>query len=426
MLSKIKRTLWGDVSAAEFKHFGLLSATFFFVVGSYWMVRGMKNAFFMHLAGPDFLPLAKIVSIFWLITVLMFYNKLVDLLEKTKLIYLMTGIYGTAFIALGCLLGSPTLIAPWMAWPLYLLIESFGSIVIPLFWAYVASVTEPSKAKKGYPIIVSGAQLGSMLGCFIAMTQVQNLGAHGIIALSGVGVFIIPVLIYIFHKNHAATAIEQKDTKKKPTGLLEGLKLLLSKPYLMGILVVSTVYEVIGTVFDFLMNKSAFQIYGSVDKVGEFLAMFGLCTNALSFVFALLGTSFFIRRFGLTKCLVAYPTMVSVLVVAVWWFPSLWMFLAAQVALKGLSYALNNPCKEIMYVPTSKDVKFKAKSWIDAQGGRSGKAFGSFITGGFPVIADLLCYGSFICLGVIAAWIPIAYLVGTKNQDLVDKNEIIE
>jgi AAA family ATP:ADP antiporter len=426
MLSKIKKTLWGDVSAAEFKHFGLLSATFFFVIGSYWMLRGLKNAFFMHLVGPDFLPLAKIVSIVSLIAILIFYNKLVDLLEKTKLLYLMTGIYGTSFVVLAFFLHNPTMAGTWIGWPLYVLIESFGSIVIPLFWAYVASVTDAQKAKKGYPIVVTGAQLGSMLGCLLVMTQAESLGAAGLVALGGLGVFVIPVLIYFFHKNHVTTVVEQKDTKKKPTGLLEGLKLLLSKPYLMGILVVSTVYEVIGTMFDFLMNKSAFQLYGSLEQVAKFLATYGLVTNALSFVFALLGTSFFIRRFGLTKCLVAYPSMIVILVLAVWQFPSLWMFFAAQVALKGLSYALNNPCKEIMYVPTSKDVKFKAKSWIDAQGGRSGKALGSLITGGFPVIGDLLLYGSLISLGVIAAWIPIAYMVGQKNQSLVESGDIIE
>lgn len=38
--------------------------------------------------------------------------------------------------------------------------------------------------------------------------------------------------------------------------------------------------------------------------------------------------------------------------------------------LKALSYSLNNPCKEMLYNPTSTDVKFKAKSWIDIFGQR--------------------------------------------------------
>lgn len=33
----------------------------------------------------------------------------------------------------------------------------------------------------------------------------------------------------------------------------------------------------------------------------------------------------------------------------------------ALILLKGFSYSLNNPCKEILYQPTSSAVKFKSK-----------------------------------------------------------------
>ena len=56
------------------------------------------------------------------------------------------------------------------------------------------------------------------------------------------------------------------------------------------------------------------------------------------------------------------------------------VFFAVMVLTKGLSYALNNPAKEMMYIPTSKAVKYKAKSWIDLFGGRAAKAAGSSVT----------------------------------------------
>lgn len=34
---------------------------------------------------------------------------------------------------------------------------------------------------------------------------------------------------------------------------------------------------------------------------------------------------------------------------------------AGLMVLKGLGYSLNNPCKEILYQPTSAPVKFKSK-----------------------------------------------------------------
>ncbi|HNC32356.1 MAG TPA: Npt1/Npt2 family nucleotide transporter, partial [Cyclobacteriaceae bacterium] len=114
--------------------------------------------------------------------------------------------------------------------------------------------------------------------------------------------------------------------------------------------------------------------------------------------------------------------MVACLVGAVWINPILWTFFAAQVIMKGMSYALNNPCKEIMYIPTSKDVKFKAKSWIDVQGSRSAKALGAGLVAASPLIA----FSSIISLCIIGLWVPIAFFVGRTNSKLVQENRIIE
>lgn len=47
---------------------------------------------------------------------------------------------------------------------------------------------------------------------------------------------------------------------------------------------------------------------------------------------------------------------------------------------QGLTYALNEPCKEMLYLPTSDAIKFKAKGWIDVFGSRVAKGVGSFVT----------------------------------------------
>jgi AAA family ATP:ADP antiporter len=176
--------------------------------------------------------------------------------------------------------------------------------------------------------------------------------------------------------------------------------------------------------FNFRMKNRKYLI--KTEKVTEFLGTYGIATNGLSFVFALVGSSFFIRRFGLTTCLVLYPLMIAGLCGYVWAFPTLWAFFVAQVATKALSYALNNPCKEIMYIPTSKDVKFKAKSWVDSFGSRSAKCVGASIAAFFPAMADLAAFAPVISLGVIGFWIPVALFVGRSNNKLVKENKIIE
>jgi len=432
MVSSIFRALWGDISREEFKKFGLLSGVFFFIVGSYWMMRTMKNAVFMHLIAPEALPYAKMVSLISIITILVFYNKLVDLFEKTKLVYVIAGFYSVLYFGLAYFLAHPTIgIANHvpssdrlLGWIIYVAIESFGSIVIPLFWAYVASIMDTGSARRGYPIIVSGAQLGSILGTFLVMMFADSIGLPILFIVSAIAVLCVPIMIRYFEAHFPI--IPSQEAKKKSTGVIEGLRLILAKPYLRGILVVSTVYEIIGTIFEYQMNRLAHDSLQSVGKVAGFLGMQGFLINCLSFAFALLGTSLFIRTFGLTACLVIYPCAIAGLVLYAWSFPALATFLFCVVTLKGLGYALNNPCKEIMYIPTSKDIKFKAKSWIEAQGGRSAKGIGSGVNALFPVLSQLLTYGSMISLGIIAFWIPVALFVGKKNSLLVQENKIVE
>jgi AAA family ATP:ADP antiporter len=125
--------------------------------------------------------------------------------------------------------------------------------------------------------------------------------------------------------------------------------------------------------------------------------------------------------------LTLFPVLTGIVLSVVYLYPSLWIVFGGMVAIRALTYALNNPSKEILYVPTSKDVKFKAKSWIDMFGARSAKAVGAFITGAFKhSTTKLMTYGSLISLAVISIWIIAALFVGKKCTQLTESGEIIE
>lgn len=434
-MMSVVRFLWGDVSSQELKKFGLLSVVFFFIVGVYWMIRSLKEVIFLNTVGPLWLPYAKIFSVVALVVVLMFYAKLVDWLEKHSLIYLLSCVYGVLFIGLGLCVAHPTIgfqntnldAFRLLGWVGYFIIESFGSLVIAAFWSFVASTVDSVSAKKGYPIIIAGAQVGSMGGSFV-VTQAAVLGISTIIMCGGVSLILVPLMIKLFMWCHPENP-GKKVEKKTRTGALEGLRLLLSKPYLMGIMVVGTVYEIVGEIVNLQMKLTANSVYTSPETLAWFFGMFGVAVNALSLLFAFIGTSFVIRYFGVTFCLVMYPLSIACGILCALVSQSIWGFFGAMVALKGLSYALNNPCKEIMYVPTSKDIKFKAKSWMDGFGSRSAKALGASTIAAHQLVAryvSMISYGTIASLAIIAAWIPVAFWVGRTNSALVKNNEIVE
>ena len=192
----------------------------------------------------------------------------------------------------------------------------------------------------------------------------------------------------------------------------------------MGIFGISTIYEVVGTIMDYQMKMLAKEQYPSTEAYTAFLASFGVAVNSLSFCIALLGTSYLLRKLGLRLCLLIFPTAVGLVLLGVFMVPVLSIVFFAQVCLKGLSYAINNPSKEMLYIPTGPDVKFKVKSWIDMFGGRSAKALGAFTVDHLKESIDTLLHvGTLVAFVWVGVWFFTALFVGRTWHTLTLENE---
>jgi len=457
-ISKIVSIFWGEMSKEELKRFGILSATYFILIGAYWLTRVMKNPVFEILVGYQYQPFAKMVSLGCVICAVLFYNKLIDLLKRDILFYIVATFFGLGFLSLGYLIANSNALVTqsnsifstifsfipgkFLGWFTYCFIECYGSIMPAMFLGIIASTTSTRSAKKGYGMIYTFAQTGAILGAIMVAVFIQTLGFGTLFAIGGLAVCILPFLIKWYTKHsytNLAEKIEATEHKQTKTGMLEGIKILLSRPYVAGLLVVSVSYEIINTIVEFQMNSCATKIYpSSLDggiAFGWFNAFNGIMVNAVALSFALLGTSFFMHRFGLKFCIISYPTMIGITITTIFGFYMMgaslnflmWSFFVAAVLFKGLSYTLNNPSKEVMYIPTSKDVKFKSKSWIDGFGGRTAKGLGATATGTFGSnFSTLLIFGTFASLGLVAFWILVAAYVGNKFTQLQKENKIIE
>lgn len=458
MISKIVSFFWGDLSKEDLKRFGILSTTYFFLIGVYWLVRVLKDPVFSVLVGYKYQPFAKMVSLVVVICVVLFYNKLVDLLRRDILFYCIAVFFGLGLLGVGYLVSNSEFLTAasgstlggmfsfipgkFLGWFTYCFIECYGSIFPGLFLAIVASTMSTELAKKGYGMIYTFAQVGAILGTSLVALYVKTIGSGLLLAIGGALVCFLPFLLRWYVKHSPVSnseKIEAAEHKSTKTGMLEGVKLLLSRPYVAGLLVVTITYEVISTIVEFQMGICANEIYPvSLDGGAGFAwlkAIHGIAINGLALAFAVLGTSFLMRRLGLKFCIISYPTMIGVAIATIFGFYMvganhyflMWACFVAVVLFKGLSYTLNNPAKEVMYIPTSKDVKFKAKSWIDGFGSRTAKGLGATVTGSLGAnFATLLVFGTFISLGLVAFWVFVAVFVGNKFNQLQKENKIIE
>lgn len=465
MLQRVIRAFYPDLEANEIKKFTLLSGALLLIIGAYWMMRLLKDTLFLKIAFPttlgwsataarEFWPWAKTGSVVFVVIMVLIYSKLVDLFEKHKLFYIYCTFYGIIFsIATGLLfirqIYGDVALGKWplaaLGWGFYLAIESFGSIVVALFWSFVASVTTSESAKRGYPLIIAGAQLGSITGAAITIPA-EYLGAVWPYFLIGAIAIFSIILVFrnfmrVIPEEELVGNVQAAATEKKKEGFIQGfvsgLVLLVTRPYLLGVMIVSTFYEVVITIVDFQMKSQASVAYTGELGFQKFMGYFGVMANGLALIMALLGTRYLIKRFGLRFCLLVFPVLLGSSLVGLYLFyrfggatnPIVLLWATASVVLigKALSYALNNPSKEMMYIPTSKSAKFKAKGWIDSFGGRSAKAAGAQIARPFAHnLPALMAHGTIIGLGIVGVWVVAAFFVGSKFKKLVDEDKIVE
>ena len=174
VLKGVTQVLWGDISDDELKKFGLLALAFFLLIGSYWMLRVLKDAFLGTLAGfKEYQPIAKMLSPVVVMVSVIFYGKLSDWFSQSRLFWIICVFYTALLFGIGYVysiiaLATVGAFGKFLGVFTYLIIEIFGSIVIAaLFWGFVASITKTESAKRGYPVIFLAGQVGNFLGASI-------------------------------------------------------------------------------------------------------------------------------------------------------------------------------------------------------------------------------------------------------------------
>jgi len=447
MLPRPLRAIWGDLSNLELKRFGTLALALMFTVGPYWMMRGIREALFIDLVGVRWQPWGKIASFVFVIPLILLYSKLIDIVKKEKLFSVIYMFYILAFLTVAFFIAYPSyhealpsikslslfslIPGDVLGWLSYVVIESFGALAPALFWSFVASQTKTDSAKRGYGMILSITQIGTMSGSLAVAHFSEKLGLPIMIMIACAGIALVPFIINFFVALNPKKKEEPQQffrVNKPKTGFFEGIRLLITHPYLFGIFIITTGYEAVGAILEYQMNLLGHAAYPTKEAFASFYGRYGFFTNGLAFLFALLGTSFFLRKFGLRICLLLFPIATGLIMCTARVYPVLSIVFISMIMLKGLSYSLNNPAKEILYIPTSKDAKFKAKGWIDVFGIRSIKASGAGINAFFRQLTPVQAIGKAtpIVLAIVSVWLIVARKVSVKNHELVKEGKIIE
>ena len=418
----------------------------------------MKNAVFMGVVGKEYIPWARIGVLLLFIPAILLYSKLVDNVRRYHLLVAYSIFYSFVALALAFFVGHSTIgigntsQSPYrlFGWIFYFLVEGYSPFVLSVFWAFVGSISNPDEAKKNYGIMVGGSKLGGMFSSGLAWLLLSATTFPIVGALSSVGkhqlmlaaisilLMLIPIVVKILmstvsgrelHGYEAVYKVEKKRSKagKSKTGIFAGLKMFTKYPYVLGIFFMIFFYDILATLLSYLRLHVAQTSGNSIADVSMFLFKWVFIMQACGFVVSTLGTPSILKRFGARVGFLLIPLFMAIGALVFFFSSSVVFIMIGYTITKTMHYAFAYPVRELLYIPTLKEIKFKSKSWIDAFGTKFAKFSGGTVNI-FALRLGAQMFYPFIAgffTVIIGLWFVVAFFLGLRYDRAIKNNEVI-
>ncbi len=395
----------------------LMFLYFFLVITTFWILKPIKKTSFLEfysstpfdlfgwvLDGPGAEQIAKVLNMVVAFAAATIFTILARTLRRQQLTYALSIFFVLAYAVYTFLLNSP---GAFTIWSFYLFGDLFSTLMVASFFAFLNDSVAPAAAKRLYGLIGLGGVLGGFFGSSVVGIYVKaSSPSMWMWVCLGIAVAIAIIAMAagrLVQRHPPAEAPAEAKDEEKPAGnpALEGARLVFRSKYLLSIVAIVGLYEMVSTIMDFQFTSAVVHHLEGASISEHFPRVFSF-TAFVAVVVQLLLTSFVMTRFGVGTALLFLPVVALLGSAGFFIAPVLLIGSLLNTTDNGLSYSINQSAKEVLYVPTTRDEKYKAKAFIDMFVQRFAKAL--------AVGLNLLIVTLFSGFGAIR-WLSLATIV---------------
>jgi AAA family ATP:ADP antiporter len=412
---------------------------FFFITSPYYIIKSLRNASYLNRLGDENLPLAYFLTAVLMGFIVNFHSRLQVKLPRSRLITSSLIFFFSNILLFWWLFERQWGWVPVVFW---VWANIFAIVLVTQFWFLVNDVFNPREAKRLIGFIGSGAQLGAILGGLLAGTLAK--GAPQLLlplaaAMLGMGILVVST---VFRRQRKRTeegggAAKAEVPRSGKVGFRDAFQTTRQSRYLMFLAGIMMVTLIVSTLIDWQFNSVVDSAVMGSNREGSLTSFFGYFnagTMAFAFLFQLLLTSPLIRAFGIRLTLLLYPLILflgaggigaAALVGLVPLVPAILI----KASDKSLAYSLNQSVRELLYIPISREQKYKSKIFIDMFLNRFAKGLGAVILmvllffvrkgSGAGGAEGAIQYISLIVLTLIGVWIFLNLRIGREYTNVI-------
>jgi len=362
------------VSPHEAPLVGVAFLLFFFVLGSYFAVRPVRETIATVLGQNRVADLWLYTASFALLIVPL-YGWLVARVRRSVLLPCIYAAVALVLAIIGTLLGRHPGDHQIGAF-FYVWISVLNLMLVSVFWSFLLEVFSSEQSRRLFGFIAAGGTLGALAGPLITRFVVGPFGNAGVLYVSTAGFLGAIACQRVLLRLWARTQLTLSNPESQPAeaarpdrGLggnpFAGIATVLKSRYLLGVALFVVLLSLVNTLLYFEQLRIVEQTFPDLTRRTEVFANIDMLVQALTILSQLLLTGWIATRLGVSTLLTIVPVAMICGFLLLAAFNVFGIIALALVVRRWGEYAFVRPGREMLFSRLDTEAKYKAKSFID-------------------------------------------------------------
>jgi ATP/ADP translocase/HEAT repeat protein len=359
---------------------------FFFIMFPYYIIKPYRDAKYIYAEEAIRLPIAYLTTAIVVGIFVAFYSRLQAKTPRRILVIMSLVFFSGTCLVSQRLFASEVREYSWMPLAFWVWANIFIVALGTQFWILVNDIFNPREAKRLIGFFGSGGLLGGIFGALLAgiLGKYQEKLLLIAFAILIISIFVAnSIFIWQRKKNTPHDKGENKNIENggesSNVGFINSFNTIRRNRYLTLLAVVVILTFIVATFIDY-QSKTIIDIHEErMDRMTSLFGYFHAGLLVLPFFISLFLTSKVIKRFGIRLTLLIFPLILLLCACGIYVWPILFLAIVIKASDKSLSFSLNQFTRELLYIPISPELKYKAKVFIDMFLNRFAKGLGALL-----------------------------------------------
>lgn len=407
----------------------LLALNVFLLLSAYYVIKPVREALILVLdSGAEYKAYMSGVIAVLLLFAVPLYAKLVDRLPRLTLVVGVTLGFAVQLVLFFAAAAFPALEAR-IGLVFYVWVGIFNMMVVAQFWSYANDLYDEERGARLFPVVAVGASSGAAVGSQVSALLIPVLGVSPMLLVGALLLGACALLFFLVeHRERAAGPAPdlEKVGRNKPAGAPNGaFGLVFSHRYLTLLALFSLVFSWVNSNGEYMLGKL---LKATADDavargeittadIGKYLGAaygrFFTYVNVAGIVFQAFVVSRLVRVVGFRWAFLIMPLIALGNATAVAVVPMLSVLRTGKIVENATDYSLNNTLRQMSWLVTSKEMKYKAKQAVDTFFVRTGDVSSALsVWVCVALLALPVQRFALVSCVLVLAWLALALAIG--------------